>query len=94
MSLWLAVAAAICTMAGPCTCYMGNMLALPFALGSIYQYMQAQAATASAEGRAGALAGLVLACVSGGISGLFALLFVMIMTMYGLIFVGALIGEL
>lgn len=93
-TIWLATASAIATMMGPCTCYAGNLLALPLALGAIYQFMQGQGGTPSADRRASDTAGLVLAIVSGGISAMFALAFVMIMTMYGLIFIGALAGEL
>lgn len=94
MCLWLATGAAICTMVGPCTCYIGNLLALPFSLGAIYQFMQAQGGASSPVRRASETAGLVLACVSGGISAMFALAFVMLVTVYGVMILAAIAGEL
>ena len=76
-AMWTGVAALVCGLVGPCTCYVTYLVALPLSVVALYFGSKGLASPIEAE-RASAGAGIV----SGGISLLFSLLFLLGVAMY------------
>jgi hypothetical protein len=76
-AMWAGVAALICGLMGPCTCYMTYLVAMPLSVVALYFGSKGLSSSIEAE-RASAGAGMV----SGGVALLFSLLFVVGVSLY------------
>jgi hypothetical protein len=87
-AMWSGVAALICGVLGPCTCYVTYLAALPLSIVALYFGSKGLASASEAE-RASASAGLV----SGGVSLLISLLILLAVALYAAFIVFVIAAE-